>query len=367
MNRNYWLTLTVMLFAVAFYACGGGDGGDSDGDSDGDSAAKAFTETCTLDDECAGNFCYLGDASSYCTMACYSDAECEDARPAGQTLDACCRKVEGQNLCQYAEDCGDPGTDGDEDSSGGDIDIDTADVAEDEQELAEGQLCIAGSFQCSDNWIQRCQSNGEAWEDYLECTYPNICQGGQCVIDPIDGDQEDICAGDVVPAPVYGSAESKWNQAKSTPIIAEVYNTAASTEFGDRTYVRLNAEEAGQKLAFNLDIDTPYYYDIYIDYVKMANWGEAALYLNDSADPILLTAEYHPNSRISLHDPNLTTPGSEQRIQNVTYEPICIPAGEHILYVTVYGKESNSAGYSLGVDYLAALPHVEETPEDGDQ
>jgi len=369
MNRNYWLALMGMILTLAFCACGGGDDGDSDGDVDGESALKAFTEVCTADAECSGNFCYLGNSASYCTMACYSDDECMEARPAGQVFDACCRKVEGQNLCLYAEDCG--GVDGDEENDG---DLDDEAVQEEQEpevELAEGQLCDPGKYKCEGSWIMRCLPSGQKWEEYVECVPPNICQGGQCVLSE-DGDAEDICAGDVVPAPVYGTAESKWNQAKSSPMIAEIYQTVNSDQFGDQTYVRLNSadnsEEAiGQKLAFNLDIDTSYYYDIYIDYVKKANWGEAALYLDDQPDPIFLTSDYHPNSRISLHDPNLTGTGQEQKLKNVTYEPVCIPAGEHILYVKVYGKESNSAGYTLGVDYIAALPHITPIEEDGDQ
>ncbi len=366
------LVMFLMLFALSF-GCGGGDSEEVDGDG-GD--GLPFGSFCSTQDECSGDACYAGSVRSYCSLPCTSDDDCVQANTNSE-LTACCERVEseGRNLCMLGTDCGEPSdgddSDGDDDlekTEQGDGDSELNPDGDVDRELAEGQICWPNEYRCENNWVQVCQTSGKAWEDIEECIGAEICDGGRCVIPDgdVDGDVEDICGNsDIIPPPIYRKAESIFNPAKSTPILAEIKESLNLTEFEDKQFVFLKAEEIGQVVAFDFDVDYPFYYSIYIDYVKHAHWGEASLYIDNYPDPILLTPEHQPNNRISLHDDKLAAEGSEARLRLVSYEPICISEGEHTLYVKVYGKVAKSQGYYLGVDVIAAQPYIPS--EDGDE
>ncbi|RJO73048.1 MAG: hypothetical protein C4523_02200 [Myxococcales bacterium] len=343
-----WAAIVVAVFMV--FACSGSgeetaDGDKENGEAEEEAACLPFGSPCVDNGECCGQICYPHGDDFFCTDACSSDNAC-----AVQQVGACCMAIQGQNLCMLSEICGGPDADGDPDGDGSDGDGPDGD----------GPVCVKNDLTCQDTWVLRCNLSGTAWEPYIECNNGEYCEGGQCKIP--DGDVEetdgDEMCGDVQPLAILKRAENIFRPDESSPPeLARIVNST-NTEFEDGTYVQLAATESGGELVFNFDVDLAYKYIFLIDYVCGPNWGEASLFFNDETSPIMRGPEEDPKDRIDLHCPNIGL--DEKPLKKILYIEKCLPEGEHKLRFRVVGKNQNSEGYTIGVDYIAALPYIPE-------
>lgn len=361
--------LFVSLLAGLTACSGSGSSDDPDGDSD----ALPIGAPCTSNPECESRLCYPTADEQFCTRTCSVNQDCSD-----ELGGSCCqRSPSEQNICYPAHLCI-PVEDGD--APDGDSDGDTDPDGDD----TDGDLpptCTAGEKTCQGRNVMTCLEDGSGWMLSLACGAVQICQNGEC-LDESDGDTDtdgdnpdyDCRPPKIIPEAILYAAERAFMPEASNPeSAASIYQGSpqnpVNPRFEDGSYVRLDlpGRDAGpldgdgkvQELAFYLDVDLTYAYSITIDYVCGINFGQVELYLNDSTTPLKRVEGAQPDTHIDL---NCAGEGiySEKRLPRISYEPICIEEGEHILRARVRGKASASDGYSIGVDYLMVIPDLRD-------
>ncbi len=166
---------------------------------------------------------------------------------------------------------------------------------------------------------------------------------------PVDGDLEvDSACGTEEPIIQYQSlsAESVFNSEASSDG-AQIYDTS-DTEFSDGQYVRLDATEVGQQLAFDFTVDATWPYTLLLRLVGGSDWGEVSLFIDDRSLPLVL-ADGSGNSVIDLNIVGLD-PNDQTRLSLKGFIPVCLQEGAHILYVRFVS--THSGGNTIGVDEI---------------
>lgn len=366
---GYLFSAILIVFALA--ACGSGDE-PSDGDSvtDGDGSGKLpMGGLCTLDADCESLLCFPHEAGSFCTEPCQSDPDCFN-----ELFGACCREVGGdQKICYPADRC-ELVSDGDEDYTMPDGD-------------EMGIPCNSpGTAVCNGGKVFVCDRQLMEWTFEMECDPDETCQLGECLAGGTDGDDADGDGdgdGGVVwrcgdpnkmPESLLKPAEEEWffNPQDSNPSAkAEVYTTEnPHPDLSNATYVRLNLpggnsgplDDQGevQELVFDFSISIgfTYEYNITIDYVCGEDWGQVQLFLDDGEEPIFRIEDAQPREYIDL---NCDVSGvyEEKPLKKIVYDTVCLEEGMHKLRVRVVGRSGDSAGFTIGVDYVMILPSFE--------
>jgi hypothetical protein len=112
-------------------------------------------------------------------------------------------------------------------------------------------------------------------------------------------------------------------------------------------YVRLDATEAGGELVFEINLPSEWEYRFHINFVSGKNtWGQVSLFVDDAVDPIPL------QNGSTVKDLKTATTGmyEEWPTSLVSYSPICLRGGTHLLRVRVVG--TSGTGYTIGVDRI---------------
>ncbi len=151
--------LVVLSFALALGGCVESEQSATDDDDD-DNSGGLFV-LCGDDASSCGilNCVALGD-DSMCTVSCSSDADCQ-----AQSTNACCKETESGKFCAPQAYCG-----------GGDDDDDT--VSPDDDDDDDGP-CIIDTYRCNaEGQSERCGING--WELYEQCMVGSCCLNGSC-------------------------------------------------------------------------------------------------------------------------------------------------------------------------------------------
>ena len=369
--KRIFEVLVIAGLALAAAACSG-DGdeqGSENGDADGElseASGLSLGASCTDNEECAYKLCYPDTAGSFCTMPCTSDDTC-----AAQSPGACCRRTQsGQNICMLASRCGAGGSDGDvgsPPSSDGDSEIPS-------ESDGSGISCEPNTFICEDKTVMRCNLEGDGWEAVQECGPDENCQKGHCIRiqgdydEPVDGDEDAVC-GTVWPTSYGRRAEERFNKEASNPSeLAHIVEDSRNPDFIDppkpdgspvHSYVRLDATDIEdsdgnpQELVFDVYIERTYTYNIMMTYAGGDNWGKVGLFLGERE--ILLPETYEFKDEYDLYcEPPKDY--EEALMEKVAYDAVCIQSGSYQLKVRVVGRNVQSDGYSIGVDYIRFVP-----------
>ncbi len=355
MSRS-WMVFALVLLVLLGYGCNsGGDEVDGDQESSEQPAGLTLGMLCTSPLQCSGGICNADDGGDFCTMACAADSQCQE-----QLANSCCMRVDNQNICLVPSLC--PNTpDGDSDLPDGDFDYDL--------DLPD-MICSPDELKCDENSVVRCNSVGTRWLPQMDCSQYERCENGACIM-ITDGDADETTENDESdtdgfacgdpsnrPDAILRQAERLFQEDESTPANAAEIAYSDNPAFEDDTYVRLNADDYDQEMVFEIDIDKEFEYVFMIDFVCGRDWGEASLFLDDGTEPIPLA---DGSDRINL----FCNPGGneEKPIRNIDFQPLCIPPNDrHKLRVRVVGKNADSNGYTIGVDYISLLPYT--SPEE---